>query len=61
MQGGSAHVQPLNTTTNTYNTYNNTSRQPIQINLVTDGMTLAKVVYDPLKQVGKQYGPALVR
>lgn len=60
MKNGQAHVQPLATTTNTYNTYNNTSRQPVQINLVLDGMVAAKALYDPLKAVGVQRGPAFV-
>lgn len=60
MKSGNAEVQPLTTTTNTYNTINNTSRQPIQINLVADGMTLARVLYDPLKDVSNQRGPSFV-
>jgi len=60
MKNGQAHVQPLASTTNTYNTYNNTSRQPVQINLVLDGMVAAKALYDPLKAVGVQRGPAFV-
>lgn len=60
MKNGQAHVQPLATTTNTYNTYNQTSRQPVQINLVLDGMVAAKALYDPLKAVGVQRGPAFV-
>ena len=60
MRNGAAQVQPLTTTTNTYNTINQTSRQPIQINLVADGMTLARVLYDPLKAVGVQRGPSFV-
>jgi phage-related minor tail protein len=60
MKNGQAHVQPLATTTNTYNTYNNTSRQPVQVNLVLDGMVAAKALYDPLKAVGVQRGPAFV-
>lgn len=60
MQNGAAQVQPLTTTTNTYNTINQTSRQPVQINLVADGMTLARVLYDPLKAVGVQRGPSFV-
>lgn len=61
MRNGAAQVQPLTTTTNTYNTINQTSRQPIQINLVADGMTLARVLYDPLKAVGVQRGPSFVK
>ena len=60
MQNGAARVQPLTTTTNTYNTINQTSRQPVQINLVADGMTLARVLYDPLKAVSNQRGPSFV-
>lgn len=60
MRNGAANVQPLTTTTNTYNTYNQTSRQPVQINLVADGMTLARVLYDPLKTVSNQRGPSFV-
>ncbi len=60
MRNGAAQVQPLTTTTNTYNTINQTSRQPVQINLVADGMTLARVLYDPLKAVGVQRGPSFV-
>lgn len=61
MQNGAARVQPLTNTTNTYNTYNNTSRQPVQINLVLDGMVAAKALYDPLRTVGVQRGPAFVK
>lgn len=60
MRNGAAQVQPLTTTTNTYNTINQTSRQPVQINLVADGMTLARVLYDPLKAVSNQRGPSFV-
>jgi len=60
MKNGNAEVQPLTNSTTTYNTINNTSRQPIQINLVADGMTLARVLYDPLKTVGNQRGPSFV-
>lgn len=60
MSNGRANVQPLQTTTNTYNTINQTSRQPVQINLVLDGMTAAMALYDPLKKVGKQRGPSFV-
>lgn len=61
MKNGAAQVQPLTTTSNTYNTYNNTSRQPVQINLVLDGMVAAKALYDPLRAVGVQRGPAFVK
>lgn len=61
MRNGAAQVQPLTTTSNTYNTYNNTSRQPVQINLVLDGMVAAKALYDPLRAVGVQRGPAFVK
>lgn len=61
MRNGAAQVQPLTTTSNTYNTYNNTSRQPVQINLVLDGMVAAKALYDPLRAVGVQRGPVYVK
>ena len=61
MRNGRADVQPITTTTNTYNTINNTSQRPVEIQLVCDGLTLAKAMYKPMQQVGKQYGPALVR
>ena len=61
MKNGAAQVQPLTTTSNTYNTYNNTSRHPVQINLVLDGMIAAKALYDPLRAVGVQRGPAYVK
>ena len=60
MQNGAAKVQPLTTTTNTYNTINQTSRQPVQINVVLDGMVAARALYDPLKAVGTQRGPSFV-
>ena len=60
MSNGRANVQPLQQTTNTYNTINQTSRQPVQINLEVSGIQLAKALYDPLKQVGKQRGPSFV-
>lgn len=60
MSNGRANVQPLQQTTNTYNTINQTSRQPVQINLVLDRMTVARALYDPLKKVGKQIGPSFV-
>lgn len=60
MSNGRANVQPLQQTTNTYNTINQTSRQPVQVNLVLDGMTAARALYDPLKKVGKQIGPSFV-
>lgn len=61
MRNGAAQVQPLTTSTTTINNINNTSQRPIQIDLVCDGITLAKAMYKPMQQVGKQYGPALVR
>lgn len=60
MSNGRATVQPLSTTTNTYNTINQTSRQPIQITIPLDGMVLAKALYDPLKEVTHQRGPSFV-
>lgn len=60
MSNGRANVQPISTTTNTYNTINQTSRQPVQVNLVLDGMIAATALYDPLKQVSKQRGPSFV-
>lgn len=60
MSNGRANVQPLQQTTNTYNTINQTSRQPVKINLVLDGMTAAMALYDPLKKVSKQIGPSFV-
>ena len=60
MSNGRANVQPLQTTTNTYNTINQTSRQPVQVNLEVSGIQLAKALYDPLKQVSRQYGPSFV-
>lgn len=60
MSNGRANVQPLQTTTNTYNTINQTSRQPVQVNLEVSGIQLAKALYDPMKQVGRQYGPSFV-
>ena len=61
MRNGRADVQPLATTTNTYNTYNQTSRQPIQVNLVLDGMTVARQLVDPLRQAQNERGPVFVR
>lgn len=61
MRNGAAAVQPLSTTTNTYNTINQTSRQPVQVNLEVSGIQLAKALYDPLKQVSRQYGPSFVK
>lgn len=61
MSNGAAAVQPLYTTTNTYNTINQTSRQPVQVNLEVSGIQLAKALYDPLKQVSRQYGPSFVK
>ena len=60
MSNGRANVTPLQKTTNTYNTINQTSRQPVQINLVLDGMVAARALYDPLKTVGQQRGPSFV-
>ena len=61
MSNGRANVQPLQTTTNTYNTINHTSRQPVQINLVLDGMVAARALYDPLRAVSGQRGPSFVK
>jgi len=61
MSNGRANVQPLTTTTNTYNTINQTSRQPIQVNLVLDGMTVARKLVDPLRAAEKERGPVFVR
>ena len=61
MSNGRANVQPLQTTTNTYNTINQTSRQPVQINLVLDGMVAARALYDPLRTVSGQRGPSFVK
>ena len=61
MRNGAAQVQPLSTTTNTYNTYNQTSRQPLQINLVLDGMTVARQLVDPLRTAESERGPVFVR
>lgn len=61
MSNGGAKVQPLTTSTTTINNINNTSRQPLQIELVCDGVTLAKAMYNPLQQVATQYGPAFVK
>lgn len=60
MSNGRANVQPLQTTTNTYNTINQTSRQPVQVVLDVNGIQLARALYDPLKQVSKQRGPSFV-
>ena len=60
VSNGRANVQPLQQTTNTYNTINQTSRQPVQVNLEVSGIQLAKALYDPLKQVSRQYGPSFV-
>lgn len=59
MQNGAARVQPLTSTT--INNINNTSQQPLQIELVCDGVTLAKAMYNPMQQVAAQYGPAFVK
>lgn len=61
MSNGRANVQPLQTTTNTYNTINQTSRQPVQVNLEVNGIQLARALYDPLKQVSAQRGPSFVK
>ena len=61
MSGGGARVTPLTTSTTTINTINNTSQRPVQIELVCDGVSLAKAMYNPLKQVSKQYGPSYVK
>lgn len=61
MQAGAARVQPLTTTTNTYNTINQTSRQPIQVNLVLDGITVARQLVDPMRLAEAERGPAFVR
>ena len=61
MSNGRANVQPLQTTTNTYNTINQTSRQPVQVILDVNGMQLARALYDPLKQVSAQRGPSFVK
>lgn len=61
MRNGAAAVQPLSTTTNTYNTINQTSRQPVQINLVLDRMVAARALYDPLLAVSGQRGPSFVK
>lgn len=59
MSNGAANVTPIQNTTNTYNTINNTSQRPIEITLVADGLKLAKAVYKPLQQVAQQMGPSL--
>jgi len=61
MSNGRATVQPIAQTTNTYNTYNQTSRQPVLIQLVLDEMVAAQALYDPLQQVGALHGPQLAR
>lgn len=61
MRNGGAQVQPLATNTTTINNINNTNNRPVQIDLVCDGITLAKAMYNPLKQVSNQYGPSFVR
>lgn len=60
MSNGRANVTPLHQTTNTYNTINQTSRQPVQVVLDVNGIQLARALYDPLKQVSKQIGPSFV-
>ena len=61
MQSGNAKVTPLSTTTNTYNTINQTSRQPIMVNLVMDGMTVARQLVDPMRTAERERGPVFVR
>lgn len=61
MQNGQANVQPISTTTNTYNTINQTSRQPVLINLLLDGEVAAQALYDPLQQISSMHSPVLVR
>lgn len=61
MSNGRANVQPLQQTTNTYNTINQTSRQPVQVILEVDRMQLATALYDPLKKVSAQRGPSFVK
>ena len=61
MNNGRADVTPIAQTTNTYNTINQTSRQPVLVDLVLDGVTLAQALYDPLRQVGALHGPQLAR
>lgn len=61
MRNGAAQVQPLTTSTTTINNINNTSQRPVQIELVCDGISLAKAMYKPMQQVQKQYGPSFVR
>lgn len=61
MQNGAARVQPLTNNNTTINNINNTSMRPVQIELVCDGISLAKAMYKPMQQVQKQYGPSLVR
>ena len=61
MKNGHAEVRPLTQTTNTYNTYNNTSQRPLDITLDIDAMKLARILYEPMKQVAKERGPAFVR
>lgn len=61
MQNGAARVQPLTNNNTTINNINNTSQRPVQIELVCDGISLAKAMYKPMQQVQKQYGPSFVR
>lgn len=61
MQNGAARVQPLTNNNTTINNINNTSMRPVQIDLVCDGITLAKAMYNPLKAVTNQYGPSFVK
>lgn len=60
MSNGKATVTPLNTTTTTINNINNTSRQPVQVQLVCDGATLANALYDPMQKVASNRGPQFV-
>jgi len=55
---GQATVTPL-TNNNTYNTYNQTNPNPIQVNLNMGGRTLARALVDPLNQINKLNGATL--
>lgn len=61
MRNGAAQVQPMTTSTTTINNINNTSQRPVQIELVCDGISLAKAMYKPMQTVANQYGPSFVR
>lgn len=61
MQNGRADVQPITTSTTTYNTINQTSRQPVQVNVVLDRMVMARALYDPMREVAVEHGPSAVR